>query len=141
MAAEENGSEQQLELGRQGCLLSSTPFNIFLEGIMADALEEYDGKVSIGNKICDLSICGCRWHWCSCWRRAGTRGVSLISRRGLHKIYNGDKCWKSNIDKHCQWHPEGDEGLKTEARNSIRWRLKTGGFLKNCTSLCSSDKA
>ena len=35
---------------RQGCLLSSTLFNIFLERIMSDALEEHDGKVSIGGR-------------------------------------------------------------------------------------------
>ena len=35
---------------RQGCLLSPTFFNIFLERIMSDALEEYDGKVSIGGR-------------------------------------------------------------------------------------------
>ena len=33
---------------RQGCFLSPTLFNIFLEWIMSDALEEHDGKVSIG---------------------------------------------------------------------------------------------
>ena len=32
---------------RQGCLFSPTPFNIFFERIMTDALEEHDGKVSI----------------------------------------------------------------------------------------------
>ena len=31
---------------RQGCLL----FNVFLERIVFDALEEYDGKVSIGSR-------------------------------------------------------------------------------------------
>ena len=41
---------------RQGCLLSPTLFNIFLERIMSDALEEHDGKVSIGGRI--LPICG-----------------------------------------------------------------------------------
>ena len=34
----------------QGCLLSPTLFNIFLERIMSDALEEHDGKVSIGGR-------------------------------------------------------------------------------------------
>ena len=35
---------------RQGYLISPTPFNIFLERIVSDALEEHDGKVSIGGR-------------------------------------------------------------------------------------------
>ena len=35
---------------RQGCLLSATLFNFFLEQIMTDALEEYDRKVSTGGR-------------------------------------------------------------------------------------------
>ena len=35
---------------RQGCLLSPTLFNNFLERIMSDALEVLDGKVSIGGR-------------------------------------------------------------------------------------------
>ena len=35
---------------RQGRLLSPTLFNIFLERIMADALEDREGTVSIGGR-------------------------------------------------------------------------------------------
>ena len=35
---------------RQGYLLSPTLFKIFLERIMSDALEDHDGKVSIGGR-------------------------------------------------------------------------------------------
>ena len=35
---------------RQGCLLSHILFNNFLERIMADALEDHEGTVSIGGR-------------------------------------------------------------------------------------------
>ena len=41
----------------QGCLLSHTLFSIFLERIVTDALEEPDGRVSIGcRNISDLQF-------------------------------------------------------------------------------------
>ena len=35
---------------RQGCLLSPTLFNIFLERTMTDAFEDHEGTVSIGGR-------------------------------------------------------------------------------------------
>ena len=35
---------------RQGCLLSPKLFNIFLEWILSDALEEHEGKIGIGGR-------------------------------------------------------------------------------------------
>ena len=45
---------------RQGCFLSPTLFNIFLERIISGALEEYDRKVSIGDtNITNLRFADC----------------------------------------------------------------------------------
>ena len=49
MAAQKNGSKQQLELGKD-VFFSSTLYNIFFERSITDALEEHNGKVSIGGR-------------------------------------------------------------------------------------------
>ena len=42
---------------RKGCLLSPTLFNIYIEQIMSDALEEHDGKAGITTRnIIDLQF-------------------------------------------------------------------------------------
>ena len=41
---------------RQGSLISPTLFNIFLERIMSDALEEHEGKVSTGGRITTTNL-------------------------------------------------------------------------------------
>ena len=46
MAAQENTLGVQ-----QGCLLSPTLFNIFLERIMCEALDDHEGSVSIGERL------------------------------------------------------------------------------------------
>ena len=43
---------------RQGCLLSPTFFNIFLERIITDAVEDHEGDVSIGGR----TITGLRFY-------------------------------------------------------------------------------
>ena len=47
---------------RQGCILSSTLFNIFLERIMTDALEDHEGAISIGGREDQADDKQHQWH-------------------------------------------------------------------------------
>ena len=51
MAANEAGTERRSELDIQGCLLSPTPFHIFLKEIRTNTLEGHKGIFSIGGRI------------------------------------------------------------------------------------------
>ena len=95
---------------RQGCLLSPTLFNIFLERIMSDALEEHDGKVSIGGRnITNL-------------RFADDIDALAEEEQELEALVESlDKtCTRYKMEisaektKQCQWHPERDKGKRTE---------------------------
>ena len=46
---------------RQGCLLSPTLFNIFLERIMCEALDDHEGSVSIGEDSLPNSALQMTW--------------------------------------------------------------------------------
>ena len=50
MAAQENGSELQYE-SNTGVTNSPTLFNIFLERIMCEVLDDHEGSVSIGGRL------------------------------------------------------------------------------------------
>lgn len=51
MAAYEAGTERRSESDIQGCLLSLTPFHIFLKKIKANTLEDHKGIFSIGGRL------------------------------------------------------------------------------------------
>ena len=99
---------------RQGCLLSPSLFNIFLERIMSDALEEHDGKISIGGRnITNL------------WFADDIDALVEEEQEIESLIENLDKActiYKMEVsaeknqtdDKQCQWHPERDKGKGAE---------------------------
>ena len=69
---------------RQGCLLSPTLINIFLERIMPDALEEHDGKISIGGR--NISNLQFPDDIDALAEAAGARSSSRKSRKNLQKV-------------------------------------------------------
>ena len=101
---------------RQGCLLSPTLFNIFLERIMSDALEEHDGKVSIGGRNITRSLRFADDIDALAEEEQGLEAlvVSLDKTCTRYKM-EGDHCGEDQTDyKQCQWHPERDKGKRAE---------------------------
>ena len=85
---------------RQGCLQSPTLFNIFPERIMPDALEDHDGKVSIGGRnITNL------------WFADDIDDLAEEEKEleALVKV-STKPAQDQTDDKQCQWHPERDKG-------------------------------
>ena len=97
---------------RQGCLLSPTLFNIFLERIIPDALEEHDGKVSIGGRnITNLVFADD----IDALAEEEQELEALVE--SLNKTctrYKMEISAEKTDDKQCQWHPERDKGKRTE---------------------------
>ena len=80
---------------RKGCLLSPTLFNIFLERIMTDALEDHEGTVCIGGRI----ITNLHFPDDIDSRRGRRTGkCSWASWQRLHSLRHGDQCWEDQAD-------------------------------------------
>ena len=94
---------------RQGCLLF---FNIFLERIMSDALEEHDGKVSIGGRnTTNLRFADDIDALNEEEQELETLVESLDKTCTRYKVEI--KCGEDQTDdKQCQWHPERDTSFK-----------------------------
>ena len=76
---------------RQGCLLSPTLFNIFLERIVTDALDDHEGTVGIGGRtITNLCFAG------DISSLAGEE--EELARQSLHTLWHGDQCRKDPAD-------------------------------------------
>ena len=90
---------------RQGYLLLPTVFNIFLEWIMSDALEEHDGKASIGGK----NITNLRFADDINAQTEEEQELETLVEN-LDKICTRYKMEIQTDDKQRKWHPEGDQG-------------------------------
>ena len=70
---------------RKGCLLSPTLFNIFLERIISDALEDHEGTVSIGGRtITNLRFADDIVGLAGEEERTGK--ISLVFKESLHSL-------------------------------------------------------
>ena len=86
---------------------------MFSQRVMSGALEEHDGKVSIGG----INITNLRF--------ADDTGALAEEEQELEALvesldktctrYDGDQCGEDQTDdKQCQWHPERDKGKRAE---------------------------
>ena len=102
---------------RQGCLLSLTLFNIFLERITTDALEDHEGTVSIGGRTTtNLRFAD---------EIDGLAGeeeepANLVERLDkASSLRHGDQCREDQADdKQYQWHQHRDQSERTETSDS-----------------------
>ena len=108
---------------RQGCLMSPTLFNIFLERITSDALKEHDGKVSIGGRnITNLRFADDIDALAEEEQELveASRSSSRKSRQNLHKVQDGDQCREDQTDDNqCQWHPEREIKVKGQKLGTV----------------------
>ena len=102
---------------RQGCLLSPTLLNIFLETIMCEALDDHEGSVSIGGRHYQLPLC--RWHYRKCRREKRSWRPGRPSRYSHHKVQIGDRPREDKSDdKQPKWLPKRDQDKRSERTSS-----------------------
>ena len=137
---------------RQGCLLSPTLFNIFLEWIMSDALEEHDGTVSIGgSNITSLrfaddidaiaeeeqeleALVESLDKTCTRYKMEISAEKTKLMTNSASGIQREIKVKGQKLGGHCN-------KLQVTWSSCFRWWLQTRDSVKYCTSHCSSYKA
>ena len=131
---------------RQGCLLSPTLFNIFLERIMSDALEEHDVKVSIGGRnITNLRFADDIDAQAEEERELEALVESLDKTCTRYKMEISAEKTKLTTNSANSIHKRTEVGhcnkLQVPWSSCFRLWLQTRGSLKDCTSHCSFYKA